>query len=231
MDVLHYLCQACSLGFALAMPFGPLTVFCISETLSLGLLGGLAVSLGVTSSYGIYGLITGLGISAISAIIMSKINTIKIVAGIFLLWLAYKETEESDAMQLDVYAKTGRATSKKLIRLVTKAFILSAINPLTFLSLVGIVSALKPESVLHAILASVGIFVGSLTWYCVLIRFTVAVKRYLSIARLSQARWLMALVLGAFGLSLIVGGALASNTSPQIHYADISVPAAPKIEL
>lgn len=59
------------IGFSIAAPVGPIGMLCIQRTLAYGRLTGLLSGLGAASADLLYGLISGLGLTVISAFLIS----------------------------------------------------------------------------------------------------------------------------------------------------------------
>jgi threonine/homoserine/homoserine lactone efflux protein len=58
--------SAVGLGFSVAAPVGPIGVLCIRRTLADGRTVGLACGLGAATADAFYGLVAGLGLTAVS---------------------------------------------------------------------------------------------------------------------------------------------------------------------
>ena len=97
MSILLYLFKAWMIGIAIAAPVGPIGMLCIKKTLELGIKGALLVGLGAAFADSVYGLIAALGLTAVSHIMISGSGALKLIGGIFLLYLAYKEAKSGVA--------------------------------------------------------------------------------------------------------------------------------------
>ena len=95
MSILLYLFKACMIGIAIAAPVGPIGMLCIKKTLELGIKGALLVGLGAALADSVYGLIAALGLTTVSNIMVTSSSALKLIGGIFLLYLAYKEAKSS----------------------------------------------------------------------------------------------------------------------------------------
>ena len=79
-----------ALGFAIAAPVGPIGVLVIRRTLAEGRLAGLISGLGAATADGIYGCIAAFGLTFISSFLISQQNWIRLLGGLFLLYLGVK---------------------------------------------------------------------------------------------------------------------------------------------
>jgi threonine/homoserine/homoserine lactone efflux protein len=67
------------IGFAMAVPIGPIGIMCIRRTLSEGRLHGLIIGLGAATADLIYGCIAAFGITFISDALVSQRFWLRIV--------------------------------------------------------------------------------------------------------------------------------------------------------
>lgn len=73
--------QGLIIGFSIAAPVGPIGVLCIRRTLSNGGLAGLASGLGAATADAMYGMIAGLGLTAVSAFLIDQQVWLRVVGG------------------------------------------------------------------------------------------------------------------------------------------------------
>ncbi|MBP9764017.1 MAG: LysE family transporter [Gammaproteobacteria bacterium] len=104
------------IGIAIAAPVGPIGMLCIRKTLELGLVGALAVGLGAAIADSVYGVIAVTGLTALSHFFLEKTVAIKIVGGLFLGYLAYKEIKS------ETTSKTASAKSHSVLKLIVEIF-------------------------------------------------------------------------------------------------------------
>src|SRR5579872_5676039 len=75
------------IGFAIAAPVGPIGVLCIQRSLHDGFKVGLMTGLGAAFADGVYGLIAGFGLTAISSLLIAHKFWIQIIGGLFLIYV------------------------------------------------------------------------------------------------------------------------------------------------
>ncbi|ETZ07371.1 putative amino acid efflux protein YcgF [Holospora obtusa F1] len=201
MSILLYLFKAWMIGIAIAAPVGPIGMLCIKKTLELGIKGALLVGLGAALADSVYGLIAALGLTAVSHIMIAGSGSLKLIGGIFLLYLAYKEAKSS------VASNEAHVSEKSQLKLVSEVFFLTITNPMTILSFVGIFASIgtATSSTLESITMVVGIFLGSMTWWCVLGSAVTKIKHKLPKTWLERIKWVSCCILASFGLLAIVG--------------------------
>ncbi len=198
-----YFVKAWLIGIAIAAPVGPVGLLCIRKTLELGFLGALCVGLGAALADSIYGLIAATGITAISGFLIQQTSSIKVIGGLFLIYLAYKEAVKK-------ISGTEVDSSSKALKLITEVFFLTLMNPLTILSFMGVFATIGAKSInfIESFVIVFGIFLGSMTWWMILGASVIKIKHQLPPIWIRRIRYLSVLILGGFGLLTILAGLL-----------------------
>lgn len=204
MSILFCLIKAWLIGVAIAAPVGPIGMLCIRKTLELGVKGALLVGLGAALADGCYGVIAALGLSAISHFLLQKVLVIKIIGGVFLLYLAHKEIKSTNS------STKGLLKNKTNLQLVSTIFFLTLTNPMTILSFIGIFASISggPTTTMESLSMVLGIFLGSMSWWLILGGVVVKIKHKLPDIWLERIKYFSALVLAGFGVFAIIGGLL-----------------------
>lgn len=205
--MLFYLLKAWLIGIAIAAPVGPIGMLCIRKTLELGLKGAILVGLGAALADGCYGIIAALGLSAISHILLQQVLIIKIIGGVFLFYLAYKEIKNTN-----LPAK-GLVKNQTNLRLVAEIFFLTLTNPMTILSFIGIFASISggPTTTMESLSMVLGIFLGSMSWWLILGSVVMKIKHKLPAIWLERIKYFSVFILVGFGLFAIIGGLLMIN--------------------
>ena len=155
------------IGFAIAAPVGPICVLCIQRSLHDGFKVGLMTGMGAALADGTYGLIAGFGLTAVSSMLVTHQFWIRIIGGLFLLYLGIKTlfTPPRDR------SAVGNSDRSPWHAFATTYF-LPLTNPMTILSFVAIFAGLGLGSVstdyTHAIFLVAGITLGSAVWWLLL---------------------------------------------------------------
>jgi len=205
MSMLIHLMEAWLIGIAIAAPVGPIGMLCIRKTLEIGLIGAIAVGLGAALADSAYGLVAALGLTAVSHFLLAKALYIKLVGGVFLLYLAYKELSVKPDTSVVKAVK-----NKNMGRLAAEVFFLTLTNPATILSFIGIFASIGggATSTTEMFLLVLGIFLGSMTWWLFLGTLIVNIKHKLPESWIHRIRYLSAVILGGFGVWAVVSGLL-----------------------
>jgi len=171
------------IGFSIAATVGPMCILCINRTLHKGQLYGLVSGLGIATADAVYGSIAGFGLTVITSFLVSQQMWIHLIGGLFLVYLGIKTTftrppERAVAAKADGFVGAYVST-----------FLLTLTNPLTILSFAAIFAGIgvggASKSYLSATLVVCGVFLGSVTWWCILTSgISLLRKRF-------TARWLL----------------------------------------
>jgi|SRR6185295_1982430 len=156
-----------TIGFAIAAPVGPIGILCIQRSLHDGFKIGLMTGIGAALADGTYGLIAGFGLTAVSSMLVVHQFWIRIIGGLFLLYLGVKIFFTPPRERLS----NGNSDRSPWHACATTYF-LTATNPMTILSFVAIFAGLGLGSTsinyTDAVLLVIGITVGSAIWWLLL---------------------------------------------------------------
>ncbi|HIP22555.1 MAG TPA: LysE family translocator [Rhodobacteraceae bacterium] len=191
-----------TVGFAVAMPVGPIGILCIKRSLQDGFRYGLATGLGAASADASYGVLVALGLGLSGLLAQAQVLQLAgggliIALGLLSLRSFFKRNPTAEISA----PKGGLATAWFSTYLLTLA------NPMTVLAFVGLIAALGSASAAGPYLLVVGVFIGSLLWWLILVGGVLMVKSRLPVAAF---RWLDF----ASGMVLVVwGGVIILNTN------------------
>jgi threonine/homoserine/homoserine lactone efflux protein len=151
------------IGFSIAAPVGPIGVLCIRRTLTEGRLTGFLSGMGAASADMFYGGVAAFGLTAVQTLLMGHSNWLRLIGGIFLLYLGVKTFFSKPAEQAAKVSRGG------LLGAYLSTFFLTITNPLTILSFIAIFAGLRPAGAdgdyLSAGVLVLGVFLGSATWW------------------------------------------------------------------
>lgn len=153
------------IGVSVAAPVGPIGVLTIRRTLAHGRLAGLVTGLGVATADAFYSIIAAFGLTLLADFLISIQMPIRLVGGLFLLYLGIKTLLTMPATH------AAHAEGRNLVGMYTSALALTATNPMTILAFAGIFvgSGLMMDggaaSPVESLLIVVGVFSGSLLWW------------------------------------------------------------------
>jgi threonine/homoserine/homoserine lactone efflux protein len=154
------------IGFSIAAPVGPIGLLCIHRTIAYGRKSGLVSGLGAATADGFYGMVAGLGLTAVSALLISMQVWVRLVGGGFLLYLGIRTLLSAPA------ADAASAAQRGLLSDYASTVFLTLTNPITILSFVavfagvGLVSSNRDFASAIALVA--GVVLGSSIWWLAL---------------------------------------------------------------
>jgi threonine/homoserine/homoserine lactone efflux protein len=165
MDASFFL-RGLLIGVSIAAAVGPMCILCIQRTLARGQLYGLVSGLGIATADAVYGSIAAFGLTVITTMFVSQQLWLRLIGGLFLLYLGIKTTLSKPA------ELAASAQASNFLGAYVSTFLLTLTNPMTILSFAAIFAGLgvggASRSYLAAILVVCGVFAGSTLWWCCL---------------------------------------------------------------
>jgi|SRR5215472_1491219 len=163
---LGFLFKGLLIGFSIAAPVGPIGLLCIQRTVAYGRKSGLVSGLGAATADGLYGIVAGFGLTAISTLLISLQLWVRLVGGAFLFYLGVKTFFSPPA---DV---TASLPHQGLLSDYASTIFLTITNPLTILSFgavfagVGLLGSRRDFVSASALVG--GVILGSALWWLAL---------------------------------------------------------------
>ena len=193
-----FLIKGIVLGFSIAAPVGPIGVLCIRRTLANGIGNGFVSGLGAATADAIYGLIAVLGISAVSAFLLGHQSYLRLVGGVFLLYLGYITFKSMPA------EAAANASGEGLLGAYTSTLFLTITNPMTIMSFAAIFAGLgvgaMGENYISSFFVVLGVFIGSMLWWLLLSGMVNVLRHKFDQKRLKLVNQLSGLIITAFGI-------------------------------
>lgn len=201
---LHYLLKGIILGFSIAAPVGPIGVLCIRRTLTDGKLAGFVSGLGAATADAAYGFIAAFGLTAVSALLLEHRLWIRLIGGLFLLYLGVKIFLSKTSAKDSVTEKQATLVSS-----YTTTLLLTITNPMTILSFVAIFAGLgigaENKSYFEASMLVGGVFLGSALWWLLLSGITGLVRHKLTPRTMTWINRFAGFVILAFSFIALLG--------------------------
>lgn len=175
---------------------GPNVLAVIGTSMSVSRKAGISLALGVASGSFTWAMLTALGLSALLATYASAITEIKIVGGLYLLWLAYKAFK-SAASAHDIEARTLDGQTRTSLGYALRGYIIQMTNPKAALTWVAIIAlGLQPGAPLWvAAVIVLGTFMLSIVIH---VLYAVAFSTPIMVTLYGKARRYIQATLGAF---------------------------------
>jgi threonine/homoserine/homoserine lactone efflux protein len=154
------------IGFAIAVPVGPIGRLCIRRTLAEGRAAGFVSGLGAAVADALCGCVAAFGLTAISGFLLDHQTWLRLVGGVFLGYLGVGIIVAKPARE----ATAARATG--LTGAFGSTLALTLANPTTILSFVAVFAGLGVAGTGRGYAAGatlvLGVFAGSALWWLLL---------------------------------------------------------------
>jgi len=152
-------------GLLIAAPVGPVGVLCVHRTLVLGRAHGLASGAGAATADALFAAVVAFGLHYVSDFLLNNQHWLRLCGGTLLVLLGIKNLLTKEPVD-DVVE-----TPRNLPGDCASAFFLTATNPVTILSFLGVFAALgagAPRTWAESGALVAGVFAGSAVWWLVL---------------------------------------------------------------
>ncbi|QHW34248.1 LysE family transporter [Paenibacillus rhizovicinus] len=185
------------IGLSIAAPVGPIGILCMKRTLNQGRRYGLASGLGAATADGLYGLIAAFGFNAAIARMVALQDVVSLIGGLFLCYLGIRSYRSAAGERS---AEAGSSSSLAGAYMTT--FFLTAANPVTILSFLGIFAGLNAMDASETGLTTLvlGVFAGSAAWWLFLCIVIGSLRQTLNAGIMRRINRLSGLLLLGFGV-------------------------------
>jgi threonine/homoserine/homoserine lactone efflux protein len=186
------------IGFSIAAPVGPIGVLCIRRTLAEGRRAGFLSGMGAASADMFYGAVAAFGLTAVQELLIGQSHWLRIVGGIFLLYLGVKTFLSKPSEEAAVSRRGG------LFGAFLTTFFLTISNPITILSFIAIFAGLRlgetDGNYLSAGVMALGVFLGSAAWWLTLSTGVSFLREKFTPTLLTWVNRLAGVIIFVFGL-------------------------------
>ncbi|MBT3338742.1 MAG: LysE family transporter [Anaerolineae bacterium] len=198
-----FLLKGILIGFSIAAPVGPIGVLCIRRTLAEGRRAGLVSGLGAATADLFYGCVAAFGLTFISQFLINQENGLRLVGGIFLLYLGIKTFLSTGSGEAIKNQKGG------LLSAYFSTFILTITNPMTILSFVAIFAGLGIVNTggdyASALMLVTGVFIGSAAWWFLLSAGASFFQKKIDAQGLAWINKISGIIITLFGIMALSG--------------------------
>ena len=189
------------IGFVMAVPVGPIGIMCIRKTLTDGRLRGLMIGLGAATADLIYACVAAFGLTVVSNAIATERTWIRLVGGLFLLFLGVRTFRANPA---DPNVPVNRSG---MLRSYLYSAFLTLTNPTTIFVFIAVFAALGLGNELSIVSAStlvIGVFIGSGLWFLFLGSGVIFFRKKLDIVGLRWVNRIAGVLIFISGVIVIV---------------------------
>jgi threonine/homoserine/homoserine lactone efflux protein len=188
------------IGFAVAVPFGPISLICVQRSLERGAKCGIISGLGASTAHAVFAMLAGLWSGGIGSLLAEFQTPTRIVSAAVVM-----------SFGLSIVCKRPAARSASSDGDLSGAYISTLVmalcNPMTVLPYLAMASTLSASLSGKAsglfLLPLLGVFAGAMSWYAALSCGTVLLRR--SVSGVTARR----LNLVAGGILIGLGGGMA----------------------
>jgi threonine/homoserine/homoserine lactone efflux protein len=165
MEPIVFLLKGIFIGFAMAVPIGPIGIMCVRTTLTEGRLRGLVIGLGAATADLLYGCAAAFGLTIVSNVLASEQFWIRLVGGTLLVFLGVRTFRAQPA------DPKSNVRSSGILGSYFYTVFLTLTNPLTIFAFIAVFATLGLVNGLDYLSASIlvaGVFIGSCLWFLLL---------------------------------------------------------------
>ena len=120
--------------FLIAIAPGPATLGCASVSMAHGRRAGLGFGLGLSVGLAVWGIVAAAGLGAVLVASERLLVALKLLGGVYLLWLAWQSGRRAAARDVPVRAVTGQG------RWIWRGLILNLSNPKAVLAWLAVLA-------------------------------------------------------------------------------------------
>lgn len=153
------------IGFALAVPIGPLGALCIRKTLADGPARGMVIGLGAATADATYSGIAAFGLTFVQAVIDSHAFWVRLIGGLLLLLLGLRTIRARRADPLKLFDSSG------VWGVYVSSFLIALTNPLSIFAFIAVFATFglpHERGGVESSLLVLGVFTGSALWFVTL---------------------------------------------------------------
>lgn len=187
-----------TIGFAVAVPVGPMSLLCIDRTLRKGFIAGAVFGTGIAVADITYALIVGIGLASVQHWLIDYGHWLRISGAIIIAVLAISMLRQRSV------ATPRRDVPNAHWRAAAVAYTLTMSNPHTILLFATVLAATSLTlNATDALIFAAGVGIGSLTWWLVLTASMQRIAHRLSPTTITTINRVMAVILVGIAVYLL----------------------------
>lgn len=200
--MIAYIIKGFFIGFAIAIPVGPIGLLCIRRTLANGRFSGIVSGLGAATADGIYGTVAAFGITFVSDFIVTYQMPLRCIGGLFLCYLAYKSFFSPVVMSIAVKREHNPVSDYFTTLLLTLT------NPVTIFAFAAVFAAVgvgvAGSSYVNASALVIGVMSGSMTWWTMLSGLVGTFAAKCTARNIQLINRISGIGMGLFGVAVLI---------------------------
>jgi len=181
------------LGFSIAAPVGPIGVLCIRRTLAHGRASGFVSGLGAASADALLGSVAALGLTAVSNLLVSGQQWLRLGGGAFLIYLGISTFCARPAASAATVRDTGRWGD------YVSTLALTLTNPMTIVMFAAVFASLGVGARAGGLVVT-GVFSGSALWWLILSGGVSLLRGQIDIQKMMLINRISGIIIAVFGV-------------------------------
>ncbi len=193
---MEHLLKGIAIGFAMAVPVGPINLLCLRRSLAEGRRVGFVSGLGAAAADATYGAVAAIGLAAVTSFLLNHRPGLQVLAGLFLVGLGVH------TMRTRTQPRRQKAAVhvRRLRDAFVSTYVYTLANPMLIIVFTGVFARLgfgwQPGRTHETVELVGGVFLGSTLWWLTLTMLAGTFGRHLDDGTL---RW----------VNVIAGGVIA----------------------
>ena len=207
MDIL-FIIQGLAIGIAVSVPLGPIGVLVIQRTINKGFISGLVTGTGASAADIVYAIIAGFSITLIKDFLINNQMPIRIIGGLFLVFVGVKITFANPAKQIRKFRNKGNRYFSDFLT----SFLVTISNPITILAFGAIFASFQiitnDTGKFDIAVLIMLIFIGALIWWIILIAIISIFRKKIRLRNLLWINRITGFLIVLFAIFVIISAFL-----------------------
>ena len=188
------------LGLSIAAVVGPIALLCLRRSLASGFALGFVSGMGAATADATYAAVASFGVSALAAVLVEQRVWLRLVGGIFLLYLGLRTLRTPPATSSAETTNPGL----RLAGAYSSTLALTLSNPMTIMSFAAIFASIGAGSLDLVI----GVFLGSAAWWLILAGAASRLRTAFTQERMQLVNYASGALIVAFGVQSLAAALL-----------------------
>lgn len=211
MDLLIII-KGISIGIAVSAPLGPIGVLCIQRTMNKGFMSGFISGAGAAAADIVYAIIAGFSITLIKDFLLDNQMPIRIIGGLFLIFIGVKIFMSNPAKQI----RKLRAKGNRYFTDFATSFLVTVSNPITIIAFgalfAGFNTVEQGTGTVDIIALIISVFIGALVWWLCLITIVSIFRKKIRLRNLLWINRITGALIVAFAIFVAISAFFPSET-------------------
>ena len=210
LDLVLFL-KAVFAGFIVAVPIGAVGALCLRRAFQRRWFLAIVAGLGAAAADSILAAAAVFGLSLVTHLLVENPGPVRLVGGLFLVGLGVQMIRKREISLSDAPKPMSEELRRwwKMVRALSTGFILTIVNPATFLAFVGVFAGFglfgaQPLGGPANALIVAGVLVGSMLWWITLTVVASAVRRYAPLRIVAIVNTVLGLIVLVVGVASLL---------------------------